>query len=53
MTHGHERTVERMNRLWIVQQERNQRKAAQRGPFKAHSDTPAVRRRRAVDARQR
>jgi hypothetical protein len=27
MTHGYERTVERRIRLWVVQQERNRRRA--------------------------
>jgi hypothetical protein len=51
--HGHERSVERKIRLWVVQQERNLRKDGQSSRIKAHNDTPAVRRRRAIDTRQR
>ncbi len=53
MTNGHERNVERKIRLWIVRQERNQRKGGQSPRFKASRDTPGVRRRHAADITQR
>ncbi len=53
MTHGNERTVERRIRLWIVRQERSQRKDVQSVRFKASRDTPGVRSRGTADFRQR
>lgn len=53
MTYGHERTVERKIRLWIVRQESNQRKGGRSARFKASRDTPGVRRRHAADIPQR
>jgi hypothetical protein len=49
MSYGHERTVERKIRLWIVRQERDRRKSAQAARFKTSRDTPGVRRRHAGD----
>ena len=49
MTYGHERNVERKIRLWIVRQERNQRKGEQSAGLKASRDTPGVRRRHPAD----
>jgi hypothetical protein len=43
--HGHESIVERKIRLWIVEQERNQRRATRAARNKARRDTPVVRRR--------
>ena len=48
-----ERNVERKIRLWIVRQERNQRKGGQSARFKASRDTPGVRRRHVADITQR
>lgn len=53
MTYGHERSVERKIRFWIVRQERNQRKDGRQDRFKSYGDTPAVRRPRTADMRQR
>jgi len=49
--HGHESIVERKIRLWVVEQERSQRRAARAARVKASRDTPVLRRRNAV-ARQ-
>jgi hypothetical protein len=53
MTYGHERNVERKIRLWIVRQERNQRKGGLSVRFKASRDTPGVRRRHPADVAPR
>ncbi len=49
--HGHESIVERKIRLWVVEQERSQRRAARAARVKTSRDTPVLRRRNAV-ARQ-
>lgn len=52
MTHGYERMVERRIRLWVVQQERNRRRA-QAARNKAPGGAPGDLVRRAIDIRQR
>jgi hypothetical protein len=51
--HGNERNVERRIKLWIVQQERNRRRAAQLGRPGTRASAPADGRDRAVSLRKR
>jgi hypothetical protein len=51
MTHGYERTVERRIRLWVVQQERNRRRA-QAGREKAAAGAPGGQAQHGVPARR-
>jgi hypothetical protein len=50
-THGYERMVERRIRLWVVQQERNRRRA-RAGRGKAAGGAPGEPVRRALDLRR-
>jgi hypothetical protein len=51
--HGHERSVERKIRLWIVRHERDQRKDGRPGRIKARGDAPVERSQRAAHLSQR